>query len=94
MDEKLPREGRDVDLTHVLASSKTDESTPVQGDEVSVHRGFGRPKAANRMAYGRSIIVTSTITTYSLYVTSTTKTVTNLGASTVLQCLPSGFVLC
>jgi len=39
-------------------------------------------------------IVTSSVTTYSLYTTTVTKTVTNFASSTALTCLPACFVLC
>ncbi len=39
-------------------------------------------------------VSTSTVTTYSLYTTSATRTITGLAASTALSCLPACFTLC
>lgn len=48
----------------------------------------------NRFLTETEYVITTTATTYSLYTTTVTKTVTNIASSTALTCLPACFVLC
>lgn len=96
--QHLPREGRDVELSHVLASSQNEEgiSSKVSPHYLeAAHRPLSMPR--DMVEYGRSILFTSTITSYYVYSTSSTKTVTALIAtdsSSLLSCLPPGLTLC
>ena len=97
--ETFPKEASHVELGRLLVSSLNEESNkliaaPVRKQsEPSINRYLRENRKGQQQ---RSIsLVTSTITTYSLYVTSSTKTVsTTFAAAGVLSCVPSGFTLC
>ena len=61
----------------------------------SVNRYFRRNRHGLQRDADDSTTITSTITSYSLYISSSTKTVsTTFAAAAALSCLPSGFTLC
>lgn len=96
---ELPREGRDVDPADFLLSSQpvsTDgffdgrREEQQQRNELSIERYIRQ----NRQEFN-GVTVTSTVTTYSVYISTSTRTFsTNLAADSALLCIPSGFVIC
>ena len=96
--ETFPNEASHVELGRLLVSSLNEESNKLIAAPVRKQSepSINRYLRENRKGQQRSIsLVTSTITTYSLYVTSSTKTVsTTFAAAGVLSCVPSGFTLC
>ncbi|XP_057378717.1 uncharacterized protein LOC130700752 [Daphnia carinata] len=87
----LPREGRDVNPTDILASSWNEQDLDVFGTVTKQTE-----KSINRYVRKLTSTVTSTsvLTSYSVSVQTSTSTVTNLASSAALSCLPSGFTLC
>ncbi len=89
---ELPGEGRDVDASQLIVSSRNEEfgrSEEFDPADLSFDRYFR--KYRNVIV---SFTVTSTLTSYSVCYSPSTRTVTNLAATTALSCLPSGFTLC
>ena len=95
--ESLAREVRSADPDPLgsveIASSMNSDASPLQSSmaESSVERYISQQ---NRFLTETEYFATSTVTTYSLYTTTVTKTVTNFASSTALTCLPACFVLC
>ncbi|XP_046449235.1 uncharacterized protein LOC124197745 [Daphnia pulex] len=91
--EKLPKEGRDVDLAYLVTSSQNEEerahATNPKQTESSVDSYFRR----NRNVFG-SFKATSTLTSYSVIYSTSLRTVTNLAYGNGLYCVPTGFTLC
>uniref|UniRef100_A0A0P6E8D9 Uncharacterized protein n=1 Tax=Daphnia magna TaxID=35525 RepID=A0A0P6E8D9_9CRUS len=87
--EPLPREKRDVDPARLIASSKTESDLHVNDvapkqTESSVEGYFRQNRA----------IVTSTLTSYTVSYSTSSRIVTNIASESALSCLPSGFNLC
>ncbi|XP_057378715.1 uncharacterized protein LOC130700749 isoform X3 [Daphnia carinata] len=87
--EPLPREKRDVDPALLITSSKTESDLHVNDvapkqTESSVDGYFRQNRA----------IVTSSLTSYTVSYSTSTRTVTNIASASGLSCLPSGFTLC
>uniref|UniRef100_A0A0P6FH52 Uncharacterized protein n=1 Tax=Daphnia magna TaxID=35525 RepID=A0A0P6FH52_9CRUS len=87
--EPLPREKRDVDPARLIASSKTESDLHVNDvapkqTESSVEGYFRQNRA----------IVTSTLTSYTVSYSTSSRIVTNIASESALSCLPSGFTLC
>ncbi len=93
----LPREGRDIQMARLIVSSLNDRMALLsqkQQSESSVNRYLRQNQPTLQRNFDATT-VTSTITTFSLYVTSSTKTISkDFAADGVLSCLPSGFTLC
>lgn len=93
---ELPREGRDIDPAFIIQSSQKDEEDKSawalvpQQSEASVNRYVRQ----NRQDNVSVVVVTSTLTSYTLVFSSNWRVVTNLAAETVLSCLPNGFRIC
>ena len=99
--ESLAREARSVDSEPVnveIASSMNTETNADNSDaahlQSSAINRYIRNEQDNRILVETEYFATSTVTTYSLYTTTVTKTVTNIASSTALTCLPACFVLC
>lgn len=88
---QLPSEGRDVNPAKLIASSQIEREVVVETDRKHSKASVNRYV---RQDVDDTITLTSTVTTYSLYMQTSTRTVTNLAATTALSCLPSGFTLC
>lgn len=90
--DPLPRQGRDMDTTRWIESSKQ------QYDSDSARwSNFGRRERQLLISLLNRIetsTVTSTITSYTLSYSSTTVTNTKLAGIQALSCLPSGYTLC
>ena len=99
--ESLAREARSAD-NEPSVNVEIDSSMNTETDSANVQSSMAMSDSSiNRMIrqQGRLLteteyIVTSSVTTYSLYTTTVTKTVTNIASSTALTCLPACFVLC
>ncbi len=94
--KELPREGRDIDPAFIIQSSQKDEEEisalafVPQQSEASVNRYVRQ----NRQDNVSVVVVTSTITSYTLTYSSNWRVVTNLAAEEALSCLPAGFRIC
>ena len=101
--ESLAREVRSADpdplgSVEIASSMNTDLSNDAAANlqssimpDSSINRYI---REQSRLLTETEYIVTSSVTTYSLYTTTVTKTVTNFASSTALTCLPACFVLC
>lgn len=88
----LPKEGRDVDLTYLVISSQNEEEIlPRETHSKQTESSVDRYYRQNRNLFA-SFTVTSTLTTYSVSYSTSTRTVTNLAYT--LYCVPTGFTLC
>ncbi|XP_057378713.1 uncharacterized protein LOC130700749 isoform X2 [Daphnia carinata] len=85
----LPRAKRDVDPSRLIVSSKT---------ESDVHVNDVAPKQTESSVNGyfrqNRAIVTSSLTSYTVFYSTSTRIVTNIASASGLSCLPSGFTLC
>lgn len=87
----------------LIDSSIKEEPTNEAASTLAVNRyvrqsprlfGYGVGEFIENLADETIYVSTSVVTTFSLYTSSVTKTVSNLGATTVMSCLPSCFSLC
>jgi len=83
-----------------LESSKQETATNVNdnGDDRTPRQtprkfGYGAELLEN-LPEETLYVSTSTVTTYSLYTTSATRTITGLASESALSCLPACFTLC
>ena len=83
-----------MDLSHILVSSQTEEET-IPRMTLFQHQNKAPANRQNRQGTNVSVVVvTSTLTSFTLKYSSYPRVVTNLAATTALSCLPYGFTLC